>query len=199
MLTQGELCVSQIADILEDSLSAVSQRLKLLRSERIVSSRRAGKHVFYALADQHVSDLVSNALRAHQRAGRRPARESFQLEEFVMSGKHTHAGHTHEHGAKCGHTAIEHDGHTDYLHDGHLHHPCGNGKVEEHVIAITPANPDVCNPVQVCGHATSHQHGAGCGHEAVPHGDHIDYLVDGHLHHPHNSHCDDHGKVDVKP
>src|SRR5579872_5933765 len=51
MLMQGEMCVSQIADILEDSLSAVSQRLKLLRSERIVSSRRAGKHVFYALAD----------------------------------------------------------------------------------------------------------------------------------------------------
>jgi hypothetical protein len=26
-------------------------------------------------------------------------------------------------------------------------------------------------------------HGPGCGHEAVPHGDHVDYLVDDHLHH----------------
>jgi hypothetical protein len=31
----------------------------------------------------------------------------------------------------------------------------------------------------------------------VPHGDHIDYLVDGHLHHPHGQHCDDHGPVQL--
>ena len=42
-----------------------------------------------------------------------------------------------------------------------------------------------------------HTHGPGCGHEAVPHGDHIDYLVDGHLHHPHGDHCDDHGPIEV--
>ncbi|MDO4795919.1 MAG: hypothetical protein Q4A28_08295 [Brachymonas sp.] len=41
-----------------------------------------------------------------------------------------------------------------------------------------------------------HQHGPGCGHETVPHGDHIDYLVDGHLHHPHGDHCDDHGPIE---
>jgi hypothetical protein len=29
----------------------------------------------------------------------------------------------------------------------------------------------------------------------VPHGEHMDYLVDGHLHHPHDDHCDDHGAV----
>jgi UDP-2,3-diacylglucosamine pyrophosphatase LpxH len=29
----------------------------------------------------------------------------------------------------------------------------------------------------------------------VPHGDHVDYLVAGHLHHPHGGHCDDHGPV----
>jgi hypothetical protein len=45
-----------------------------------------------------------------------------------------------------------------------------------------------------------HEHGPGCGHtaiehEPVPHGDHIDYLVDGTLHHPHGDHCDDHGPV----
>ena len=42
-----------------------------------------------------------------------------------------------------------------------------------------------------------HRHGPGWGHEAIPHGDHVDYLVDGHLHHPHDGHCDDHGKVEV--
>jgi hypothetical protein len=29
----------------------------------------------------------------------------------------------------------------------------------------------------------------------VPHGDHVDYLVAGHLHHVHGDHCDDHGPV----
>ena len=43
----------------------------------------------------------------------------------------------------------------------------------------------------------SHTHGPGCGHVALQHGDHTDYLVDGHLHHPHGDHCDDHGPVKV--
>jgi hypothetical protein len=31
----------------------------------------------------------------------------------------------------------------------------------------------------------------------VPHGDHVDYFVGGHLHHAHGGHCDDHGKLSV--
>lgn len=38
-----------------------------------------------------------------------------------------------------------------------------------------------------------HVHGEGCGHETVQHGDHVDYVVSGHLHRPHGDHCDDHG------
>ena len=37
-----------------------------------------------------------------------------------------------------------------------------------------------------------HQHGPGCGHEPVPHGDHTDYLHHGHRHAPHGAHYDDH-------
>jgi hypothetical protein len=108
---------------------------------------------------------------------------------------HTHENHDHKHGPACGHTAITHDGHTDYLHDGHLHHQSG-GTVEEHTLAVSTANPADCTPAHDCGaHDKTHRHGPGCGHEAVPHGDHVDYLVDGHLHHPHGDHCDDHGKV----
>ncbi len=44
-------------------------------------------------------------------------------------------------------------------------------------------------------HIDRHVHGAGCGHEAVEHDGHIDYVVDGRLHHPHGDHCDDHGKA----
>ncbi|KTQ98036.1 hypothetical protein NS365_01375 [Aureimonas ureilytica] len=41
-------------------------------------------------------------------------------------------------------------------------------------------------------HDHPHKHGAGCGHTAVRHGDHVDYLHDGHLHHPHGDHVDEH-------
>jgi zinc transport system permease protein len=38
-----------------------------------------------------------------------------------------------------------------------------------------------------------HEHGPGCGHEPVPHGDHVDYLHDGHRHAAHEGHYDEHG------
>ena len=116
-----------------------------------------------------------------------------------MSETHQqHSGaHSHEHGPSCGHTAVKHNGHTDYLHDGHLHHP-HDGHVDEHRIEVTSVNPEKCTPSHNCsGHEELHVHGPTCGHEAVPHGNHVDYLVDGHLHHPHGSHCDDHGTVQV--
>jgi zinc transport system permease protein len=37
-----------------------------------------------------------------------------------------------------------------------------------------------------------HEHGPTCGHPAVPHGDHVDYVHDGHRHAPHGSHYDEH-------
>jgi zinc transport system permease protein len=37
-----------------------------------------------------------------------------------------------------------------------------------------------------------HQHGPDCGHQAVPHGDHVDYLHGGHRHAPHGAHYDEH-------
>lgn len=113
-----------------------------------------------------------------------------------MSTEHKiHEGHTHVHGAGCGHVAVKHGNHVDYLHDGHLHQPHGD-HVDEHAIEVSSANPAACTPNHACaGHDAAHQHGAGCGHEAVPHGDHVDYLVSGHLHHPHGGHCDDHGAL----
>jgi hypothetical protein len=113
-------------------------------------------------------------------------------------GTHTvHEKHDHVHGPSCGHRAIQHDGHVDYLHDGHLHHAHG-GHIDECVIAIDAAHPSSCTSGHTCkGHEAGHVHGPTCGHAAVPHGDHVDYLVDGHLHHVHDGHCDDHGPVQV--
>jgi len=115
-----------------------------------------------------------------------------------MSTQHrTHDNHTHTHGAGCGHVAIRHDGHLDYLHDGHLHHD-HDGHVDEHAVAVNASNPEACTNGHTCsGHDSSHRHDANCGHPGVPHGEHTDYLVDGHLHHQHNGHCDHHGAIAV--
>lgn len=41
-----------------------------------------------------------------------------------------------------------------------------------------------------------HVHGESCGHEAVQHGDHVDYVHDGHRHASHDDHYDEHGDAD---
>ena len=68
ILAQGELCVSEIAQIDDDGLSTVSQRLRVLRAADLVSRRRDGQHILYGLADQQIGDLISNAL-AHASEG----------------------------------------------------------------------------------------------------------------------------------
>ena len=85
LLMQGEWCVSEMVNVLGEKFSTVSQRLRTLRNERLVKRRRKGTHLFYALADRHVADLVHNAL-AHAdelRSGRPvPARD-------FLTGKET--------------------------------------------------------------------------------------------------------------
>lgn len=61
-LCDGEWCVTELAEAAGVGLSTVSQQLRLLRAERIVARRRAGKHIFYSLADAHVSDLITSAI-----------------------------------------------------------------------------------------------------------------------------------------
>ncbi len=69
---------------------------------------------------------------------------------------------------------------------------------EEHEkVGVTSANPDRCTNGHRCSaHDAAHHHGPGCGHEAVAHGNHTDYLVEGHLHHQHKGHCDNHGRME---
>ncbi len=62
LLSQGELSVTQIAAATDENLSTISQRLRVLRTEELITSRRDGKHIFYRLADNHVAELISNAL-----------------------------------------------------------------------------------------------------------------------------------------
>jgi ArsR family transcriptional regulator, lead/cadmium/zinc/bismuth-responsive transcriptional repressor len=73
-LADSELCVGNIADRLGVSESAVSHQLRLLRSARIVRSRREGRMIFYALDDRHVLALFRQGLRHVQEGGRHAAR-----------------------------------------------------------------------------------------------------------------------------
>lgn len=61
LLSERELCVCDLALILEMSLPAVSHHLRLLKIMRLVSFRKEGKQVFYSLDDHHVVELISVA------------------------------------------------------------------------------------------------------------------------------------------
>jgi ArsR family transcriptional regulator, lead/cadmium/zinc/bismuth-responsive transcriptional repressor len=58
----GEWCVTELAQAAHVPLPTISQQLRLLRTEGMVSRRRVGKHVYYALADAHIRDLLRSAL-----------------------------------------------------------------------------------------------------------------------------------------
>jgi DNA-binding transcriptional ArsR family regulator len=61
-LSAGELCVCDIASLVGISESAVSHQLRLLRGMRLVRPRRAGRLVYYAVDDQHILELLGQAL-----------------------------------------------------------------------------------------------------------------------------------------
>ena len=56
-LSVSEMCVCDIAALLNMTNSAISHQLRVLKQSRIARSRRAGKIVYYRLADDHISQL----------------------------------------------------------------------------------------------------------------------------------------------
>jgi ArsR family transcriptional regulator len=62
LLGQGEACVSELASAEKEDLSTISQRLRVLRNEDLVVRRRRGKHINYSLKDQHIVEMLFNAL-----------------------------------------------------------------------------------------------------------------------------------------
>lgn len=61
-LSRAELCVGDLAAVLNMTESAVSHQLRLLRTMRVVRHRRDGKLIYYALDDQHIEQLFGAAL-----------------------------------------------------------------------------------------------------------------------------------------
>ena len=61
-LEVSELCVSDIAEILGLTISAVSHQLRVLRNSKLVKATKSGKDVIYSLDDDHVSKIIECGL-----------------------------------------------------------------------------------------------------------------------------------------
>lgn len=59
VLFEAEMCVCDIARLLNMTVSAISHQLRVLKNARLVKQRRDGKTVFYSLADDHVRTIIS--------------------------------------------------------------------------------------------------------------------------------------------
>lgn len=62
VLLTAEMCVYDIAAVLNMSQSAISHQLRVLKQSKLVGSRREGKTVFYALADDHVRLIIQKGM-----------------------------------------------------------------------------------------------------------------------------------------
>ena len=62
VLSESELCVCDIAQLLGMTQSAISHQLRILKQFRLIKNRREGKSVFYSLADAHVHRMIGQGL-----------------------------------------------------------------------------------------------------------------------------------------
>ena len=62
LLAQQELCVTDIADAVELSQSAISHQLRILKQMHLIKFRREGKNLLYSLADDHVKTILEMGL-----------------------------------------------------------------------------------------------------------------------------------------
>ena len=59
VLFEAEVCVCDLAKVLNMTQSAISPQLRILKANKLVNSRREGKSVFYSLADGHVRTIIA--------------------------------------------------------------------------------------------------------------------------------------------
>ena len=62
LLTQEEMCVTDITERTEVSQSAISHQLRLLKQMHLIKSRREGRNMHYSLADDHVRTILQMGL-----------------------------------------------------------------------------------------------------------------------------------------
>ena len=62
VLSQAEMCVCDIATLLQMGQSAISHQLRVLKQMRLVKCRRDGRTVFYSLADGHIQTILAQGM-----------------------------------------------------------------------------------------------------------------------------------------
>jgi len=62
VLFETEMCVCDIAALLNMTQSAISHQLRVLKSARLVKHRKEGKVVYYSLDDEHVKQIFDQGL-----------------------------------------------------------------------------------------------------------------------------------------
>ena len=62
VLCQSEMCVCDIADLLQMTQSAISHQLRVLKQARLVKARRDGKTIYYSICDSHVKKIFYYAM-----------------------------------------------------------------------------------------------------------------------------------------
>lgn len=62
LLVERELCVTDIAEAVELSQSAISHQLRILKQMHLIKFRRDGKNILYSLADDHVKTILQMGL-----------------------------------------------------------------------------------------------------------------------------------------
>ena len=62
LLQRRELCVTDIAEAVEISQSAISHQLRILKQMHLIKYRRDGKNILYSLADDHVRTILEMGL-----------------------------------------------------------------------------------------------------------------------------------------
>lgn len=60
-LEESEMCVGDLAVLLDMTKSAISHQLKVLRMSKLVRSEKRGKNVYYKLDDDHVNEILKKA------------------------------------------------------------------------------------------------------------------------------------------
>ncbi len=62
VLFESEMCVCDIAQVLNMTVSAISHQLRILKQARLVKFRKEGKSVFYSLSDDHIKKILDNGI-----------------------------------------------------------------------------------------------------------------------------------------
>ena len=62
VLLESEMCVCDLAELLEMTQSAISHQLRVLKQMKLVKNRREGKTVYYSLADGHIQNIISQGM-----------------------------------------------------------------------------------------------------------------------------------------